>query len=79
MGYQKPCVHGKFMCGAMHKGRQFMYGADKVLREHGKDIGKVAQAAAPFIAAANPMAGMVAGAVGVGAEEYSRIRNEIDG
>ena len=63
------------MCGALHKGRQFLYGTDKVLREHGSDIGKVAQAAAPFVGAVNPMAGIATGAIGKGVEEYSRIRN----
>ena len=67
------------MCGAMHKGRQFLYGADKVLREHGKDIGKVAQAAAPYVATLNPVAGIATGAIGKGVEEYSRIRNEMGG
>ena len=65
------------MCGSLHKGRPFFYRADKVLREHGKDIGKVAQAAAPFVGAVNPMADIATGALGKGLEKYSRIRNEM--
>jgi len=77
MGYQRPCVHGKIMCGALHKGRQILYGTDKVLREHGAAIGKVAQAAAPVVGAMNPAAGIITGGAGKAVEEYARVRNEM--
>ena len=65
------------MCGALHKGRQFLYGTDKVLREHGSDIGRGLSSIAPLVGAVNPVAGIATGAIGKGVEEYSRIRNEM--
>ena len=66
------------MCGALHKGRQILYGTDKVLREHGQTIGKFAQDVAPLVGAAvNPGAGIITAGAGKAVEEYARVRNEM--
>ena len=66
------------MCGALHKGRQILYGTDKVLREHGATIGHFAQEVSPVVGAlVNPAAGIITAGAGKAVSEYARVRNEM--
>ncbi len=78
MAIQKPCTHGKVLCGLYRNTRRFAHKADNFLKDYGADIGKTAIAlAAPISASGFPEVGLVTGAVGKGLETYAQVRNQM--
>jgi hypothetical protein len=70
------CHHGKTLCNLYHGTREFAHKADDFLTDYGEKVGRAAQFLSPAIAVANPVAGGVVGAVGVGLETYAAARNQ---
>ncbi len=78
MAIQRPCTHGKVLCGLYRNTRRFSHLADNFLRDYGAPIGKTAQAlATPLSAGGFPEVGLVTGAVGKGLETYAQVRNQM--
>ena len=79
MGLDKPCTHGRVLCGLIGGVRGAAIKADEFLQDYGGPIGRTAQALAPVAGVlAGPQTALVAGGVGAAIQSYAQVRNEME-
>ena len=79
MVFEKPCTHGRALCGIYKGTREFTHKADDFLKHYGDGTGKVLQGIAPAVGVGfGPVAGIATAGLGHFAQEYANVRNEME-